>query len=113
MPQDTELQADDEDYENLKKSAKTDFQHKSLRDRLSLDVEQQQSVFLFIMQTCFLSMALSLLVTGFSIICVAGGMRTRMIIDVIVYTSYASLGAIGGISLMVLLLNFVSGVDTS
>lgn len=86
---------------------------KSLRECLSLSLEQQQNVLVFLMQVCMSSMAISLLLTGFTMICVVAGIKNRITINIIIYSSYASLGAIGGVTLMVLLLNIVSGVGTS
>jgi hypothetical protein len=81
---------------------------KSLSEYLSLDKEQQQELIVFIMQMGFTSMAISLLMTGCILISVVGGLNDPTTILAIQYTSWASLGAIGLISLMVIVLNIVS-----
>ena len=83
-------------------------QGKSLIQYLSLDREQQQELCVFIMQLGFSSMAISLLMTGCILICLAGGLKDPTTVLAIQYTSWASLGAIGLISFMVIVLNIVS-----
>jgi hypothetical protein len=81
---------------------------KSLREYLTLDKEQQQELLVFFMQMGFTSMAISLLMTGCTLMCLAGGLRDPTTILAIQYTSYASLGAIGLISFMIIVLNIMS-----
>jgi hypothetical protein len=81
---------------------------KSLSEYLSLNKEQKQGIIVFIMQMGFTSMAISLLMTGCILISVVGGLNDPTTILAIQYTSWASLGAIGLISLMVIVLNIVS-----
>ena len=81
---------------------------KSLSEYLSLNKEQKQGLIVFIMQMGFTSMAISLLMTGCILISVVGGLNDPTTILAIQYTSWASLGAIGLISLMVIVLNIVS-----
>ena len=69
---------------------------------------QQQELIVFIMQMGFISMAISLLMTGCILISVVGGLNDPTTILAIQYTSWASLAAIGLISLMVIVLNIVS-----
>ncbi len=52
------------------------------------------------MKVCFFSLALSLLLTAVEIIVVfAGGVKGPLMIDIVVYTAYASLSAVGGLGL--------------
>ena len=61
------------------------------------------------MKVCFFSLALSLLLTAVEIIVVfAGGVKGPLMIDIVVYTAYASLAAVGGLGLNTMI---VIGVD--
>ena len=75
---------------------------------LHFSTDQKQTFCVGVMQVAFGSLALSLLAAVFIYISIAGGMRTPLTIDVLVYMSYASLGAIGLISTMIIILNAIS-----
>ncbi len=61
------------------------------------------------MKVCFFSLALSLLLTAIEIIVVfAGGVKGPLMINIVVYTAYASLSAVGGLGLNTM---FVIGAD--
>jgi len=81
---------------------------KNLRERLHLSSKERQNLCVAIMQIGFSSMAVSLLTSGMVFLCIVAGLRNTLTINVLVYTSYASIGAIGLISAMVIALNILS-----
>jgi len=79
-----------------------------LSERLHVSTDQMQTFCVGVMQVAFGSLSLSLLAAVFIFISIAGGIRTPLTIDVLVYMSYASLGAIGLITTMIIVLNAIS-----
>lgn len=99
----------EEEMEEIGESGEGPAAHKkSLQEYLDLSIEQQQDLIVAIMQLGFSSMAISLLATGMIFLCVVAGLRDATTINALIYTSWASLGAIGLISVMVVLLNVVT-----
>ena len=74
----------------------------------SLTLLDNKSIAIYITQAAFLSLALSLLATGFILTSIAAGVRSLLAISILIYTSYASLGAMSLVVLMVIYMNILS-----
>jgi len=60
-----------------------------------------------VMQLAFASLALSLFATGIMLCMIAGTVRSLLVVQVLIYTAYASLGAMGLIVVMIIALNVI------
>lgn len=99
-----EDEEEDEILEKTKEAAKTKQYHGMLR----LTQGQKQDIVVWIMHAFFLSLAFSLLFTGFTLLCIAAGVKNALAIRVVIYTTYASLAAIGAIALFTGVLNMMT-----
>ena len=81
--------------------------HQHREDSFDFSREALVGACVVVMQMAFGSLALSLFATGIILSLIAGTVRSLVVVQVLVYTAYASLSAMGLIVLMILVLNVI------